>query len=1156
MTSALSVDATQSPVDGLTTLDGMPFYRISDCDLMPAFLVSVVSDTDLWMYVSSRGGLTAGRVNEDQALFPYETEDRLHHAGGITGPVTLLRVGIGKEAMLWEPFSSAPKNEGIRRHLYLNLACNQIVFEEEHEPLGLTFRYRWSGCEELGWVRTAYLINDSPKPMRVSVVDGLLNLLPAGLPMLTQQTLSCLSDAYKRCEVDEATGLGIFSMASLMTDRAEPAEALRATAVWSRGLENASVLLSTDQLDAFRAGATPKRESALKGRRGSYLVTSEMTLPAGATQRWDIVADVSRTQAQVEALRSMLESEGSMEAKIDADIAAAHEGLVRNVASADGLQLSQDRIATAHHFANVLFNNMRGGVFIDDHRIPAHDFADFVAQRNREVHQQHANFLSSLNGTLQRHELLSELQKCGDANLLRLGYEYLPLTFSRRHGDPSRPWNRFTVRVKNQDGTRVLDYQGNWRDIFQNWEALCMSFPGFIESIIAKFVNASTADGFNPYRVTRQGIEWETLDLGNPWSNIGYWGDHQIVYLLRLLEASQRYHPGELGRLLSKNIFTYANVPYRIKPYVDMLQDNRNTILFDAELDDAISKRTAAMGSDGKLLADGRGQIIHVNLAEKLLVPLLSKLSNFVPDGGIWMNTQRPEWNDANNALVGNGVSMVTLCHLRRYVAFNLTLFEQANGDSGSRDLLISSRVIRWLDDIARVLANHVGLLTQPTLSDEDRRVMLDALGHAFDAYRHEVYTDGLGAAEALPRQRVVNLLRTALTYLDHGISANRREDGLYHAYNLLVADPQGTTAGVKHLHEMLEGQVAALSSGMIAPRQVLSLLNALRSSRMYREDQSSYMLYPDRALPGFLEKNRLTARAVADNALLSALLAAGDQSIVVRDMTGCHRFAADFRNQRDLSAALDALATQPRWAELVATHRRSVSDLYEQVFNHHEFTGRSGAMYSYEGLGSIYWHMVAKLLLAVQECFFTAADQGEKPELLRDLAQAYYEVRRGLGFNKTARRYGAFPLIPYSHTPIHGGARQPGMTGQVKEEIITRQGELGLLVRDGCLTFQPRLLRRSEFLNQPTTWDCRALGGEAQVIELPEGSLGFTCCRTPMIYRIGDESRISVYRPKAGREFIRGNVLDLSSSTALFARRDEIQRIDVEIPAAVLLLP
>lgn len=45
---------------------------------------------------------------------------------------------------------------------------------------------------------------------------------------------------------------------------------------------------------------------------------------------------------------------------------------------------------------------------------------------------------------------------------------------------------------------------------------------------------------------------------------------------------------------------------------------------------------------------------------------MLVRLTHFIPGGGIWMNTQRPEWNDANNALVGYGVSVVTLAYLRR----------------------------------------------------------------------------------------------------------------------------------------------------------------------------------------------------------------------------------------------------------------------------------------------------------------------------------------------------------------------------------------------------------------------------------------------------------------------------------------------------------
>ena len=55
-------------------------------------------------------------------------------------------------------------------------------------------------------------------------------------------------------------------------------------------------------------------------------------------------------------------------------------------------------------------------------------------------------------------------------------------------------------------------------------------------------------------------------------------------------------------------------------------------------------------------------------------------------------------------------------------------------------------------------------------------------------------------------------------------------------------------------------------------------------------------------------------------------------------------------------------------WTDLVAANREDVYDVFESVFHHQRFTGRSGSMYKFEGLGSIYWHMVSKLLLAVQE--------------------------------------------------------------------------------------------------------------------------------------------------------------------------------------------
>ena len=80
------------------------------------------------------------------------------------------------------------------------------------------------------------------------------------------------------------------------------------------------------------------------------------------------------------------------------------------------------------------------------------------------------------------------------------------------------------------------------------------------------------------------------------------------------------------------------------------------------------------LGSDGRLLLNKDKDVYHVTLCEKLLVLSLAKICNYVPGAGIWLNTQRPEWNDANNALVGNGCSMVTVYYLKRFLTFSKRL--------------------------------------------------------------------------------------------------------------------------------------------------------------------------------------------------------------------------------------------------------------------------------------------------------------------------------------------------------------------------------------------------------------------------------------------------------------------------------------------------
>ncbi len=1125
----------------LVRLDGELCYRIRNHDAMPPFLMTVVSPADHWMFVSSNGALTAGRRDPDHALFPYGTDDRIHDSLDLVGGTTLVRVGRDPEAVLWEPLSArCPEPFRVTRSLAKSVYGNRLVFEEINHDLHLAFSVAWMTSERFGFVRRCHLENLSGEPIELEILDGLQNLLPAGLSSDFQLQLSTLADAYKEAELDISIGLALYRLSSIPTDRNEPNEALRATTVWSEGLDAGLHLLCAAQLGRFRAGLPVEGETRVRGRRGAYLAGARLAIAARSRCAWSTVADVDRDAADVAALVRLLASGVDLREELDADVRRGTESLIDIVSRGDGLQLTADELSCWRHFSNALFNLMRGGVPDDGYRVSGADFRAFVRSASARVVARQACFLDGLPESLPHRRLVELAGERGDTDLERLAREYLPLTFSRRHGDPSRPWNRFSIELRAPDGTRRLGYEGNWRDLFQNWEALALSHPGYVESMIFTFLDASTADGHNPYRVTRGGFGWEVPDAGSAWAHIGYWGDHQVVYLLRLLELSARYHPRALPALLDRRLFTYADVPYRIRPHAEMLRDPFTTIDFDADLDRRIRERSAASGGDGRLLPSADGTPQTASLAEKLLVTALARLFVYVPEGGLWMNTQRPEWNDANNALVGRGLSVVTLCHLRRFLAFCRTLFAGAVSDS----VAVAVEVATALRRVAATLERHAGLLGAP-LTDGDRRRILDELGAAGSDYRAALYAGGFsGDRSAIGAAELDRFCSAALRHLDHAIRANRRPDGLYHAYNLMRLTPDGI--GIGRLPEMLEGQVAVLSSGTLGAAECADLLQALRRSPLYREDQSSYLLYPDRRLPGFFARNVLPAEAAARSPLLLAMIESGDTRIVVRDVNGQLHFDADLRNASVLARRLGEIGVPAEEVERIL-------DLYESVFDHRSFTGRSGSFYKYEGLGCIYWHMVSKLLVAVQEVLGGAASAGADETVRMRLRRHYAEIREGIGVHKPPELYGAIPIDPYSHTPGFAGAQQPGMSGQVKEDLITRLGEMGARVEDGSLGFHPELAARHEFLGAPRVFDHRDVDGARGEIALGIGTLGFTICQVPVVAHRSGPPRIEITFRAGERRVIPGLRLDPATSAAIFDRTGAVRRLDLHwgFPAA-----
>ena len=1119
------------------------YYKIENSNEMRPFFMSIVSDSNHWMFISSNGGLTAGRKNSEFSLFPYYTDDKITESADITGSKAIFQVLKNGNIYLWEPFSYRQVGlYKIKQNLYKNTYGNKVVFEEINEDLGVTYRYQWSSTDTYGFVKKSTFINNSSDQIQVTFLDGLQNIIPSDVETDLQNSRSNLVDAYKKSELQIESGIGVYALSSIIVDKAEPSEALKANIVWSLGIDNPTYLLSSLQLDNFRKGNELFQEVDVKAEKGAYFISADLILEANETKQWYFVANVNQTIGDIQKISKAINNDQNLLEIIQEDIALGTKKLVALTGAADGVQVTNDSLVNTRHFANTLFNIMRGGTFDDDYNIEKEDFVKYIAKANKKVLKKKEVVLNNLPDLFTLEFILALAEKDEDLNFKRLCFEYLPLKFSRRHGDPSRPWNKFSINTRSEiDGSKILDYEGNWRDIFQNWETLAHSYPEFIESMIHKFLNATTFDGYNPYRVTKGGFDWEIIEENDPWSYIGYWGDHQIIYLLKFLEFIENHYPNQLEKRFSEDIFVYANVPYKIKSYEDTLKNPKDTIDFDFELDAVIATKREELGVDGALLRDRNYFIYKVNLVEKLLATVLAKISNFIPEGGIWLNTQRPEWNDANNALVGNGVSMVTLNYLNRFINF----FEKVVEKSSTEQVLISKELTVFFNSVVHTFNQNKHILSGK-VSDKDRKTVLDGLGKAGSKYRLEIYKNSFSSdRKTLTKTELLDFFTITKEYLEHTIEANKRSDDLYHSYNLMTLANDSEVA-ITYLPEMLEGQVAVLSAGYLSSKEALDVLDGMKNSALFREDQYSYILYPNKELPRFDEKNVIADSAVEKSELLTQLLQDQNTQIINKDISETYHFNANFNNANSLQAAFKELPK--KYAGLIKKESELVLGIFEDVFNHKAFTGRSGTFFGYEGLGSIYWHMVSKLLLAVQENCLMAVKNKEDEALIGRLLDHYYEIQAGIGVHKSPELYGAFPTDPYSHTPGGKGAQQPGMTGQVKEDVLSRIGELGVFVKEGKISFNPRLLRESEFVQTSTKFHYTAISKKEISIDLQKGSLCFTYCQIPIIYKNTNEESITIFFTDDRVEKLNDLTLGENISKLIFERTGKVDRIEVSV--------
>jgi hypothetical protein len=1063
--------------DSFVHVNGQVFYKVEQSQWLAPFFINVVSACDVWIFMSSKGGITAGRKDAQGAVFPYETDDRLHDQAH-TGSKTIVRINN----QLWEPFARTSLQKfSVTQNIYKAVQGTSVIFEEINEELELSFAYQYESSEFFGVVKTATLKNLSGKTVQADILDGLENIMPCYVDKNLQATSSTLVDAYKANELCPNSVLATYALTTLINDTPNPMEILRANVAWT-DCTKARIALSSQAVEAFVNDTPYPYGESTYGCKGAYFVNyrEELIPGGGCTHR--IVVDHGYDHCALIELKELLSA--PIDEALQSDIQKGREQLSRYVAMADGVQHTADQTAVHHHYLNTLYNVLRGGIFADAYALDTEDFLDFALVRSRNIGSD-KQFTEKVKQCQTIHELKAAL--ASDPQALRLALEYLPLSFSRRHGDPSRPWNQFQIKLKDDQGKPVKRYEGNWRDIFQNWEALGLSFPCYYEHMIAIFVNASTVDGFNPYRIHRDGIDWERPEPNNPFSGLGYWGDHQIIYLLRLLKGLHSHFPGRLRALLRTEVFSYANVPYILKPYEEIEANSKHTVVFDRQRDHEIAALCQAMGTDGQLVLKD-SSVYCVGLMEKLIVPLLGKMANMHLDGGVWMNTQRPEWNDANNAIVGIGLSMVTVYHMRAYVQFLLEIVKEEKDG-----FTISKEVADWLQVSLDLMQSY---RTQPMGSAKQ---LLDQMGKAFSDYRQNVYQNGFSQSQPLDASTVRQWLDLCASLLDGTIRENRNT--LFATYNLLHGD--GT---VEPMRFMLEGQSAAIGAGLVDTGDIQTLLCEM-DKVLGSERHGAHFLYPKHMTVPFFQKNSFTAPLAADG------------TIVCKDQNGMLHFGAALTTQNALQKTLETSAYNKE-------QRQFLLEKYESMFGHQRFTGRSQVMYKYEGIGCIYWHQNAKLALAILE--LAIANRYDRLKALKAY-KTYRDVTRNFLYRKDSTACQAIPIEPYSHSSFDGKSQQPGMTGQVKESVLMRRGELGIIVENGCLQFDTWFVSPDEFDEM--------------------GCLSFSVCGVPVRYMPGEkkDGYMNIHYAGKEKECLQGYTLPESISQAIFFRQNDITGIDVK---------
>lgn len=660
----------------------------------------------LWAFYVNRGqGISGyGLQDKNHPIMPFTPANKAYETVAFDG----FRTFIKHDGGIYEPF----KVDSTYPHkMMVNSAS--FTIEETHPTLNITVRVTYFGLVEApiaGLVRRLEIINHNDTPQSFEVLDGLAEILPAGIQNEAFKAVSNVLASWIDVNHFDDT-LAFFKLRGSTGDSSEVTKVVegnfylafdeegRITPIVDKNLIFGQNTAKTTPQAFAQHTLTKliKEPQVFANKLPCAFIPKQVTLEANGS--YTLYA-LSGHAASIKVLRAFIDSFASvslMEEK-EAKASAIIEDLLKDVETK-----TSNPIFDAYVKQNYLDNVLRGGY------------------------------------------------------PLKIGKSIYHL-YSRRHGDLERDYNFFSLAPEYYS-----QGNGNFRDVCQNRRMDTFIHPEVGRFNIHQFASLIQLDGYNPLsingidyqlnddslieslinthfegdttalkellntvftpgrlvnHVERHGLQVKTSTEAyledvmthaegsiNATFGEGFWSDH-FTYILDLVEAYEAIYPDRMHQLLyEEQDYAYYDSPVSVKPrsekYVltpeGTVRQYGSLRHFD-EVKLSLNNRNPHHPHWATL-----GNVKYqTDLMTKLFILALNKHSNLDPEGlGIEMEAEKPGWNDAMNGLpglLGSGVSeTLELLRIIDFISEHIT----------KTPLSLPKEVLNFFHDLATESSYH-----------------------------------------------------------------------------------------------------------------------------------------------------------------------------------------------------------------------------------------------------------------------------------------------------------------------------------------------------------------------------------------------------------------------------------------------------------------